>query len=87
MSVRGFKFQTYSLDRLRVREFESRQKWQELCRGHLKCVYTHAQTTFRLSAKRTIRFKSAGQSFFRLLAFEICASAVVILDKTCSNVV
>jgi hypothetical protein len=30
------------------------------CRLHLKCNVTHAETRFRLSAKRTSPFKSAG---------------------------
>jgi hypothetical protein len=33
-----------------------------LCRGQLKCDDTRAETRFRLSAKRTIPFKSAGAS-------------------------
>jgi len=32
------------------------------CRGQLKCESTHAETRFRLSAKRTSPFKSAGAS-------------------------
>jgi hypothetical protein len=32
------------------------------CRGHLKCDGTRAQNRFRLSAKRTSPFKSAGTS-------------------------
>jgi len=38
-------------------------------RGHLKCDGSRAETTFRLSAKRTSPFKSAwGRQFSRLLA-------------------
>jgi len=33
-----------------------------LCRGQLKCDGTRAETRFRLSAKRTSQFKSAGAS-------------------------
>ena len=59
-----------------------------LCRGQLKCDGTRAETRFRLSAKRTSPFKSAeGRQFSRLLAAEVCASAVVMLDTTCSMVV
>jgi len=49
----------------------------------------HAQKTrFRLSAKRTSPFKSAGgRQFSRLLAAEVCASRVVMLDTPCSEVV
>jgi hypothetical protein len=50
-------------------------------RLHLKCDGTRAETGFRLSAKRTSPFKSAGEGqFSRLLAAEVCASAVVMLD-------
>ena len=41
-----------------------------------------------VSAKRTSPFKSAGgRQFSRLLAAEVCASAVVMLDTPCSEVV
>jgi len=54
----------------------------------LKCDGTRAQTRFRLSAKRTSPFKSAGgRQFSRLLAAEMCASAVLMLDTPCSEVV
>ena len=54
----------------------------------LKCDGPRAETRFRLSAKRTSPFKSAGgRQFSRLLAAELCASAVVILDTPCSEVV
>jgi len=58
--------------------------------GQLKCDGTRAETTFRLSAKRMSLFKSAGRGggqFSRLLAAEVCASAVVMLDTPCSEVV
>jgi len=54
----------------------------------LKCDGTRAETRFRLSAKRTSPFKLAGgRQFSRLLAAEVFASAVVILDTPCSEVV
>jgi len=57
-------------------------------RGQLKCDCTRAETRFRLSAKQTSLFKSAGgRQFSRLLAAEVCASAVVMLDTPCSEVV
>jgi len=57
-------------------------------RLRLKCDGTRAETRFRLSAKRTILFKSArGRQFSRLLAAEVCISAVVMLDTPCSEVV
>ena len=51
-------------------------------RLRLKCDGTRAETRFRLSAKRTSPFESAGgeRQFSRLLAAEVCASAVVMLD-------
>ena len=58
-------------------------------RLRLKCDGTRAETRFRLSAKRTNPFKSVGGGgqFSRLLAAEVCASAVVMLDAPCSEVV
>ena len=54
----------------------------------LKCDSTRAETRFRLSAKRTSPFKSVGgRQCSRLLAAEVCASAVVMLDTPCSEVV
>ena len=50
---------------------------------------TRAETRFGLSAKRTSPFKLAGGQFSRLLAAEMCASAVVMvvmLDTPCSEV-
>jgi hypothetical protein len=56
--------------------------------GQLKCDSTRAESRFRLSAKRASTFKSAwGRQFSRLLAAEVCASAVVMLDTPCSEVV
>ena len=60
----------------------------EVSRGQLKCAGTRAETRFRLSAERSSPFKSAGgRQFSRLLAAEVCASAVVMLDTPCSEVV
>ena len=59
-----------------------------ISRGQLKCDSTRAETRFRLSAKRTSPFKSAGgRQFSRVLAAEVWASAVVMLDTPCSEVV
>ena len=59
-----------------------------LSTGQLKCDGTRPETRFRLSAKRTSPSKSAGgRQFSRLLAAEVCASAVVMLDTPCSEVV
>ena len=62
----------------------------EVClsgRLRLKCDGTRAENRLRLSAKRTIPFQSAGVQFGRLLAAELCASAVLMLDTPCSEVV
>jgi len=56
-------------------------------RVSLKCDDTHAEPRFRLSAKRTSPFKSAGHQFSRLLAAELWASTVVMLDTPCFEVV
>jgi len=52
-------------------------------------VMAHSQKPdFVFRAKRTIPFKSAGgRQFSRLLAAEVCVSAVVMLDTPCSEVV
>jgi hypothetical protein len=54
-------------------------------------VMAHAQKRdFVFRAKRTSQFKSAGEGggqFCRLLAAQVCASAVVMLDTPCSEVV
>ena len=57
-------------------------------RDLLKCDGTRAETRFRLSAKLTSPFKSAGgRQFSWLLAAEVCASALVMLDTPCCEVV
>jgi len=56
-------------------------------RLRLKCDGTREETSFRLSAKQTSPFESAGgRQFSRLLAAEVCASAVLMLDTPCSEV-
>ena len=56
-------------------------------RGQLKCDGTRSENRFRLSAKRTSHLNRSGRQLSRLLATEVCASAVVMLDKPCSEVV
>ena len=57
-------------------------------RLRLKCDGTCAKNRFRLSAKRTSPFKSAGRrQFSRILEAEVCVSAVVMLDTPCCEVV
>ena len=53
----------------------------------LKSDDTSAETRFRFSAKRTSLFNSAGRQFSRLLAVEVRASAIVMLDTSSSEVV
>jgi len=48
-------------------------------RTRLKRDVTNAEIRFSLSAKRTNPFKLAGGQFSRLLAAEVCASAVVMV--------
>jgi len=56
-----------------------------------KCDVTRAETRFSLSAKRTSPFKSAGGGGSSVQSTagtaEVCASAVVMLDTPCSEVV
>jgi len=47
---------------------------------------TLAETRFGLSAKRTSPFNWRGLQFSLLLAAEVCASAVLMLDTPCSEV-
>jgi len=57
-------------------------------RRRLKCDGTHPETRIRLSAKWTSTFKWAGvRQFSRLLAAEVCSSAVVMMDTPCFEVV
>ena len=66
----------------------STSRYLKISRVQLKCDGTRTESRFRLLAKRTSPFKSAGgRQFSRLLAAEVCASAVVMLDKLCSEVV
>jgi len=65
--------------------------WVLSCHGiaRSKRDGTRAETRFGLSAKRTSPFKLGGGEFSRLLAAEVCASAVVMvvmLDTQCSEV-
>jgi hypothetical protein len=48
---------------------------------------TRAETRLRLSPQRTSPFKRRGRQFSRLLAADVCASALVMLDTPRSEVV
>jgi len=69
--------------------FAQLSNWTQLFCGRLglKRNGTCAETRFCLSPKRTSPFKSAGRQFSRLLAAEVCASALVMLDTPLSEVV
>ena len=60
---------------------------QETCRLRLKCDGTRAETRFRLSGNGRVHLNRRGRQFSRLLAAEVCASAVVMLDTQYSDVV
>ena len=62
------------------------KKHKNYCRLRLKYDGTRTETRFRLSAKRTSPFKSAVASV-QSTTHEVCASAVVMLDTPCSEVV
>ena len=67
------------------KEYGRNRSWHgRLC---LKCDGTRAETRFRLSAKGRVHLYRCGRKFSRLLVAEVCASAVVMLDKSCSEVV
>jgi len=55
-------------------------------RGQLKCDGTCAETRFHLLAKQ-VHLNWRGHQFSQLLAAKLCASAVVMLDTPCSEVV
>jgi len=59
------------------------------CRLRLKCDGTTAEKNrFYFSAKRMSPFKSAGgRQFSRLFAAEVWASAIIMLDTACTEVV
>jgi hypothetical protein len=56
-------------------------------RGQLKCDGTRAETRFVFRRNGRVRLNRRGRQFSRLLAAEVCASAVVMLYATCSEAV
>ena len=61
-----------------------------LGRLRLKCDGTRAETRFHLSCETDgvhLNRRRPGRQFSRILAAEVCASAVVMLDTPCSEVV
>ena len=65
----------------------TRPNVQRTVRLQLNYEGTRADTTFLLSAKRTNPFKSAGASVQLTTGSRGSASAVVMLDTPCSEVV
>ena len=58
------------------------------CYGlRLKCDCTPAETIFRLRRNGRVHLNRRWCQFSRLLAAEVCASAVVMLEPPCSEVV
>ena len=97
---RHFRDKKKAYLRASIEELETNSKIQNTCietsmnlrRGiaRSKLDGTCAETSFHLSTKRTSPFKFAGGGggqFSRLLAAEVCASAVVMRDIPCSEVV
>ena len=84
----NYKFRTVPLSI--IRSFHCTHSNGICYTGLLDCLKfdgTCAKTRFRLSAKQTSPFKLAGHQFSWLLAAEVCASAVVMLDTPSSGVV
>ena len=55
--------------------------------AHLKCDGTRAETRFGLSRETDrVHLNRRGRQFSRLLAAEVCVSAVIMLDTPCSEV-
>ena len=63
------------------------QRYTFCGRLRLKCNGTRTETRFRFRRNRRVHLNRQGRQFSRLLAAELCASAVVMLDTPCSNVV
>jgi hypothetical protein len=63
--------------------------WQPAgSRLRLKCDGTYAETKFIFSAKNgLVPLNRQGRQFGRILAAEVCSSAVIMLDTPCSVVV
>jgi len=56
-------------------------------KGQLKCDGTRAETKFFFWRNGQVHLKRRGRQLSRLLAAEVCALAVVMLDKPCSEMV
>ena len=60
---------------------------QFVCRLYVKRDGTRAETRFGFRLNGRVHLNRRGRQFSRLLATEFCASAVVMLDTPCSEVV
>ena len=81
---RGDMHMKFCPEDVKVRD---RQEELNAGRGQLKCD-AHAQKpdfVFRLNGR--VHLNQRGRQFSRLLTAEVCASAVVMLDTLCSEVV
>jgi len=56
-------------------------------KGQLKCHGTPVETSLIFRRNGRVHLNRRGRQFNQLLAAEMCASAVVMLDTTCSEVV
>jgi len=61
--------------------------WDYGCTLNLKCDGTRAETRPVFQRNGRVHLNRRGRQFSRLLAAEVCASAVVMLDTPCSEVV
>jgi hypothetical protein len=63
------------------------QEYRVSCRLHLKCDCAVQKPDFVFRRNGRVHLNRRGRQFSRLLAAEVCASAVVMLDTPCSEVV
>ena len=59
----------------------------DCCRLRLKCDGTRTEPDFVFRRKGRVHLDRRGLQLIRLLAVELCASTVVMLDTPCSEVV
>ena len=70
-----------------VLEHSSFARRTSVCILRLKCDGTRAVSDFVFLRNGRVHLNRQGRQFSRLLAAEVCASAVVMLDTPCSEVV
>jgi hypothetical protein len=80
-------------ENLKCQQINSKAEMSYLISRHardrlrLKCDGTHAETDFVFRRNGRVPLNRRGRQFSLLLAAEVCASAVVMLDTPCSEVV